>query len=150
LQHAAEPAPTRPRTILVVDDEPALLRLMSFLLQRKGYVMLTATNGEEALDVVREQRPDLVVLDIMMPRLDGYEVAAAIRADPQIADLPIIMLSAKAQEEDIERGRAAGVDIYITKPFEPEALAATVAAFLSGDAARRPNPRTEEADIHGK
>jgi two-component system, OmpR family, alkaline phosphatase synthesis response regulator PhoP len=139
-QDAAAPLPPRPRTILVVDDEPALLRLMAFLLQRKGYGMLTATNGEEALHVIREQRPDLVLLDIMMPRLDGYEVAEAIRADPATAEIPIVMLSAKAQDEDIERGLAAGVDSYITKPFDPEKLAEIVAAFLSGDSASPPEP----------
>jgi two-component system alkaline phosphatase synthesis response regulator PhoP len=139
-QDTAAPLPPRSRTILVVDDEPALLRLMAFLLQRKGYGMLTATNGEEALHVIREQRPDLVLLDIMMPRLDGYEVAEAIRADPATAEIPIVMLSAKAQDEDIERGLAAGVDSYITKPFDPEKLAETVAAFLSGDPASPPEP----------
>jgi CheY-like chemotaxis protein len=132
---AAEPALPEPQTILVVDDEPALLRLMAFLLQRKGYGMLTATNGEEALRVLREHRPDLILLDIMMPRLDGYEVAKAIRSDPVTADIPIVMLSAKAQNEDIERGRSVGVDTYITKPFDPEKLAETVAALLAGDAA---------------
>jgi two-component system alkaline phosphatase synthesis response regulator PhoP/two-component system response regulator VicR len=117
----------------VVDDEPAMLRLMEFIMQRKGYGMLTATNGEEALQVIRQQRPDLVLLDIMMPRLDGYEVAEAIRKDPATAEIPIVMLSAKAQNEDIERGLAVGVDTYVTKPFDPEKLAETVAALLSGE-----------------
>ena len=116
--------------ILVVDDEPALLRLMAFVLQKQGYQMLTATNGDEALDSVRANRPDLIVLDIMMPRRDGYQVAEAIRADPELASIPIVMLSAKAQDEDIERGMEAGVDTFITKPFDPHQLADTVAAFL--------------------
>lgn len=119
-------------TILVVDDEPALLRLMEFLLARQGYTMLTATNGEEALERIRSHRPDLVVLDIMMPKMDGYSVAEAMRADadPQVARTPIIMLSAKAQDEDIERGLQAGVNEYITKPFSPEAFAELVVAHL--------------------
>ena len=118
-------------TILVVDDEPSLLRLMAFVLQRRGYAMITATNGEEALTKLRQNRPDLVVLDIMMPRKDGYQVASEVRADPELTQTPIIMLSAKAQDEDIERGLALGVNAYITKPFEPERLAEAVAAALA-------------------
>ena len=121
-------------TILVADDEPTLLRLMSFVLQRRGYAMITATNGEEALEKIRLNRPALVVLDIMMPRKDGYQVAAEIRADPELAKTPIIMLSAKAQDDDIERGLNIGVNAYITKPFEPDRLAEAVAAALSGGA----------------
>lgn len=119
-------------TILVADDEPALLRLMSFVLQRRGYAMITAANGEEALQKIREHRPDLVVLDVMMPRKDGFQVAREVRDDPELAGTPIIMLSAKAQDEDIERGLAIGVNDYITKPFEPDKLAEAVAAALAG------------------
>lgn len=116
--------------ILVVDDEPALLRLMQFVLDRQGYTIRTAMNGDEALTVAKEFLPDLIVLDIMMPRRDGYAVTQEIRADPDLARTPIIMLSAKAQEADIERGMAVGVDTYVTKPFDPEALAETVASYL--------------------
>lgn len=118
--------------ILVADDEPALLRLMDFVLAKQGHILLTATNGEEALDIAREHRPDLIVLDIMMPRLDGYRVAEALRtdADEALARIPIIMLTAKAQEEDIQRGLAVGVDRYVTKPFSPEHLVEIVAAYL--------------------
>jgi DNA-binding response OmpR family regulator len=126
--------------ILVVDDEPALLRLMEYVLSRAGYTMLTATNGEEALHETRRERPDLIVLDIMMPRMDGYQVAEAIRSDPDpdLRRTPIIMLSAKAQEEDIERGIEAGVDHYVTKPFTPDALTALVATHLNGSRPRAP------------
>ena len=123
-----------PHKILVVDDEPALLRLMEFVLERQGYVMITATNGEEALEAARSNRPDLIVLDIMMPKLDGYQVAEALRADTELSRIPIIMLSAKAQDEDIERGVQAGVDQFITKPFSPEALAEVVSGYLGGPA----------------
>lgn len=119
-------------TILVVDDEPALQRLMAFVLQRQGYSLLTASNGDEALEIVRSHHPDLVILDIMMPRRDGYEVAEIMRADPDLAETPIVMLSARAQEEDVERGITAGVNSYVTKPFEPEKLTEIVAALLSG------------------
>ena len=117
--------------ILVVDDEPTIVRLMEFILARQGHEMLVAVNGEEALEKIRAHSPDLVLLDIMMPRIDGYEVARAVRADPATALLPIIMLSAKAQEEDIRKGLEIGVDEYITKPFSPEHLVHVVAGYLS-------------------
>ena len=117
--------------ILVVDDEPTIVRLMEFILARQGHEMLVAVNGEEALEKIRAHAPDLVLLDIMMPRIDGYEVARLVRADPATAALPIIMLSAKAQEEDIRKGVEIGVDEYITKPFSPEHLVHVVADYLS-------------------
>jgi two-component system alkaline phosphatase synthesis response regulator PhoP len=116
--------------ILVVDDEPTIVRLMEFILARQGHEMLVAVNGEEALEKIRDHAPDLVLLDIMMPRIDGYEVARQVRADPATAKLPIIMLSAKAQEEDIRKGVDIGVDEYITKPFSPEHLVHIVAGYL--------------------
>lgn len=117
--------------ILVVDDEPPIVRLMEFILARQGHQMLVAVNGEEALEKVRTQNPDLVLLDIMMPRIDGYEVARTLRADPATQDLPIIMLSAKAQEEDIQKGIDVGVNEYITKPFSPEQLVHVVTDYLN-------------------
>lgn len=116
--------------ILVVDDEPTIVRLMEFILARQGHQMLVATNGEDALEKVRTEKPDLVLLDIMMPRIDGYEVARTLRADADTATLPIIMLSAKAQEEDIRKGVDVGVDKYITKPFSPEHLVHVVTDML--------------------
>jgi CheY-like chemotaxis protein len=116
--------------ILVVDDEPTIVRLMEFILARQGHEMIVAVNGEEALEKIRSQQPDLVLLDIMMPRIDGYEVAQRLRADPATATLPIIMLSAKAQEEDIRRGVEVGVDEYVTKPFSPDHLVQVVSEYL--------------------
>ncbi len=116
--------------ILVVDDEPTIVRLMEFILARQGHAMIVATNGEDALEKIRTQKPDLVLLDIMMPRIDGYAVAQTVRADPSTASLPIIMLSAKAQEEDIRKGLEVGVDEYITKPFAPDHLVQVVAEYL--------------------
>ena len=130
-----------PHTILVADDEPTLLRLLEFVLVRQGHRLLTAANGEEALALVHRERPDLVVLDIMMPRMDGYSVAEAIRADPVSAGTPIIMLSARTQDEDIARGVAVGVDTYLTKPFAPELFIKVVAAHLDG----APMPETVRA-----
>lgn len=116
--------------ILVVDDEPTIVRLMEFILARQGHTVLVAINGEEALEKIKSQHPDLVLLDIMMPRIDGYEVAQRLRADGETAELPIIMLSAKAQEEDIRKGVDVGVDEYITKPFTPDHLVQVVAKHL--------------------
>jgi len=116
--------------ILVVDDEPTIVRLMEFILARQGHEMIVAVNGEEALQKTRAHKPDLVLLDIMMPRIDGYEVAQQLRADPETASVPIIMLSAKAQEEDIRRGAEVGVDAYVTKPFSPEHLVHVVTEHL--------------------
>ena len=122
--------------ILVVDDEPTIVRLMEFILARQGHEMIVAVNGEEALQKIKTHQPDLVLLDIMMPRIDGYEVAQTLRADPQTAALPIIMLSAKAQDEDIRRGVEVGVDEYVTKPFTPDHLVQVVAEYLSRIAAK--------------
>ncbi len=123
-------------TILVVDDDPSLLRLMAFLLKRQGYQLVTAVNGEEALLMITQHRPNLVVLDIMMPKMDGYEVTERLRSDPDtaLAATPILMLSAKAQDEDIIRGMQAGSEAYITKPFDPELLTNAVTAMLRGEA----------------
>ena len=117
--------------ILVVDDEPTIVRLMEFILARQGHEMIVAVNGEEALQKIAAHQPDLVLLDIMMPRIDGYEVAQRVRADPKTASLPIIMLSAKAQDEDIRRGVEVGVDEYVTKPFTPDHLVQVVSEYLS-------------------
>ncbi len=117
--------------ILVVDDEPTIVRLMEFILARQGHQMIVAVNGEEALEKIKGEQPDLVLLDIMMPRIDGYEVAHRLRADPQTAALPIIMLSAKAQDEDVRKGVEVGVNEYITKPFAPDHLVQVVAKHLS-------------------
>jgi len=119
-----------PYKILVVDDEPPIVRLMEFILSREGHEMLVAVNGEEALARVRENRPDLVLLDIMMPRVDCYEVARRLRANPEHTSIPIVMLSAKAQEEDIRKGLEVGVNEYITKPFSTPNLIEAVNRYL--------------------
>jgi CheY-like chemotaxis protein len=119
------------KLLLIVDDEPPLLRLLEFLFSRQGYQVRTAANGLEALEILQRERPSLIVLDVMMPRMDGYQVATAVRSNPELADIPIVMLTAKAQEEDQERGMAVGVDTYVTKPFEPERLTEIVAEYLT-------------------
>lgn len=116
--------------ILVADDEPPILRLMEFILAREGHQMLVAVNGEEALAQVAEHKPDLILLDIMMPRVDGYEVVRRLRADPDLSSIPIIMLSAKAQDADVQKGVDVGVNEYVTKPFSPPHLVEVVNKYL--------------------
>jgi two-component system alkaline phosphatase synthesis response regulator PhoP len=116
--------------ILVIDDEPYILRSLSYLLTREGYPVETATNGEEGLARVRSLRPPLVFLDIMMPRMDGYEVCEQIKQDPALAGTYVIMLSAKGQQIDRERGLLGGADEYMTKPFSPREIAKRVRDLL--------------------
>jgi CheY-like chemotaxis protein len=115
--------PTKPKAkVLVVDDEPNILMSLEFLMRKSGYEVFIARDGTEALQLVHEQRPHVVVLDIMMPEVDGYEVCQAIRANPALAHMRVIFLSAKSKEADIERGYAAGADLYLTKPFSTKEL----------------------------
>ena len=111
-----------PQTILVVDDDPQICRLVELNLTRAGYAVTTASDGEEALAKIAEARPDLVVLDVMMPRMDGFEALRRIKSDPGLADLRVLMLTAKAQDADIFRGWQMGADCYLTKPFNPMEL----------------------------
>jgi DNA-binding response OmpR family regulator len=116
--------------ILLVDDEPYIIRSLSFVLEREGYWVETARNGEEALQKIRSLRPCLVFLDVMMPVKNGYQVCAEVREDPEIADTHIIMLSAKGQQVDRERGLLGGTDEYITKPFSPREIIALVRTIV--------------------
>jgi len=106
-------------TILVVDDEPFICRSLTFVLRKDNYRVLEARNGEEALAMIREQRPDLVFLDVMMPKINGFQVTEQVRADPTLAGVKIILLTAKGQESDREVGKQAGANDYMTKPFSP-------------------------------
>ena len=110
------------RKILVVDDERHIVRLIQVNLERQGYNVVTAHDGKEALEKVASEKPDLVVLDVMMPYMDGFEVLRNLRRDPATAELPVIMLTAKAQDQDVLRGWQEGVDMYLTKPFNPQEL----------------------------
>jgi two-component system KDP operon response regulator KdpE len=114
-------------TILVVDDEPAILDLITAILERQGYVVLDARDGEEALTILRERIPDLVILDVMMPGMDGFEVLKEIRA---ISNVPVIMLTVQAGEADRVRGLDLGADDYIAKPFGHRELVSRVKALL--------------------
>ena len=117
--------------VLVVDDEVNIVRLIQINLQRHGYEVETANNGAEALAKIRDSRPDLLVSDVMMPEMDGFELLANVRRDPSLADLPVIMLTAKAQDADVMSGYKHGADMYLTKPFNPAELITFTKRILS-------------------
>jgi two-component system alkaline phosphatase synthesis response regulator PhoP len=113
---------TSNKRILVVDDERHIVRLIQVNLEREGYQVLTAFDGKDGLQKAKGEKPDLVVLDVMMPYMDGFEVLKSMKADPVTAEIPVIMLTAKAQDADVFRGWSSGVDCYLTKPFNPMEL----------------------------
>jgi DNA-binding response OmpR family regulator len=117
-------------TVLVAEDEPHLLRLVQFRLERDGYDVVTAADGERALEVALAVRPAVCLLDVVMPRRDGWEVLRELRSDERGRDLRVIMLSARATPADIETGIRLGADDYLTKPFSADDLRARVAAQL--------------------
>ncbi|HET9770967.1 MAG TPA: response regulator [Acidimicrobiia bacterium] len=125
-----------PATVLVVDDDPVILKLLEVNFEMEGVSVVRAADGAEGLERAREVLPDIVVLDVMMPRMTGYEVAKALREDDLTAHIPIIFVTARAQSSDVERGMELGVDDYVTKPFDPLDLIARVNTLL----ARRAGP----------
>lgn len=114
--------PQKPLRVLVCDDERHIVRLLQVTLERQGFQVLTAFDGREALRAVEQQNPDLVVLDVMMPYLDGYEVLKCLRRDPATEKLPVIMLTARSQDRDVFDAYHCGADLYLTKPFDPMEL----------------------------
>lgn len=117
--------------VLVVDDDPQVLRLLRVNFELEGYDVMTATNGEEALDLVGRDSPDAVICDVMMPGIDGLEVVRRLRADPATVALPLVVVSAKAQRSDVAAGLQLGADAYVTKPFDPAELLKVVAGLLA-------------------
>ncbi len=111
-----------PKRVLICDDDPVILRLLEVNLELEGYDILTANHGEEAFEIASRELPDLVILDIMMPRLDGYQTCQKLKAQPSTEPIPVVFLSAKAQQSDIEKGKSFGVSEYLTKPFDPNDL----------------------------
>jgi CheY-like chemotaxis protein len=120
-----------PVRVLVVDDSQAIRELIAVNLELEGYDVRRAADGLEALDVAAQWRPDVVTLDVVMPRLDGMTTLERLRADPATAGVAVVMVTGRAQTADRERGEAAGVDAYVTKPFEPADLIATVARLAA-------------------
>ena len=128
------------KRILVVDDEIYIVHILEFSLSMEGFDVITASDGEEALRKIESERPDLMVLDIMMPGMDGYEVCRRVRETKMTSDLPIILLSAKGRPVDRETGMEAGADDYIVKPFSPRRLLDRIRdIFERGDMGRAAN-----------
>jgi DNA-binding response OmpR family regulator len=116
--------------VLVAEDDEDILELISLILERSGYEVIRAADGEEALGLARSERPVLVMLDVMMPRLDGYEVTRRLRQDEATAGIPILLVTARVQDGDVQRGFEAGADDYLRKPFSPEELESRLQAIL--------------------
>ena len=118
---------TEPARVLVVDDSEAIRTLIVVNLELEGYDVRSAADGEEALAVIAQWQPHVITLDVVMPRLGGFETLEQLRGDPDTVGIPVVMVTARAQSADRERGDALGVDAYLTKPFEPAELVAVVA-----------------------
>ncbi len=136
-------SPRTTKRILVVDDERDLTDLLAFNLQRAGYDVIPAYNGSDAIDIARRDIPDLIILDLMLPGMDGTEVTRRLKADSKTAGIPIIMLSAKSEETDVVVGLTLGADDYVTKPFSPKILLARMATVL-----RRSDQPQAESGTH--
>jgi DNA-binding response OmpR family regulator len=119
------------KKILVVDDEVDLVKTIQFALELEGYKVLVSYNGEDALNQARKENPDLILLDIMLPKLDGYKVCRLLKFDEQYKHIPILMMTAKTQEKDKLMGKETGANEYITKPFDMEELMEKVKKYLS-------------------
>ena len=131
--------------ILIIDDDLDTLRLVGMMLQKQGYQIIAASNGQQGLDLALAEIPSLILLDVMMPQMDGYEVARHLRANPKTVDIPILMFTAKSQLDDKVTGFDAGADDYLTKPTHPAELQAHVKALLSRASKSKVNPPTSPA-----
>ena len=118
--------------ILIADDEPNIVVPLEYLMKREGYEVLVARDGEQALETLRRERPDLVLLDVMMPIRSGYEVCQTVRADETLAGVRIVLLTAKGRDADLAKGLALGADAYVTKPISTRDLARRVRELLEG------------------
>lgn len=132
--------------ILVVDDEQDLVKLIRYHLEKNGYKVMVAYNGEDALFLARRERPELIVLDLMLPGIDGLEVCRRLKAIPELATLAMVMLTAKGEEDDITVGLRLGADDYVTKPFSPKELVARIEAVLRRTGSSSPTKEYIEID----
>ena len=119
------------KKIVLAEDEPQIAKLVEFKLKKEGYQVTWKKNGEESLKAIKEEKPDLILLDVMMPVMDGYEVLRQVKEDEQLRDIPVIMLTARAQERDVVKGIGSGAEDYITKPFHPAELLVRVKKILA-------------------
>lgn len=122
------------KKVLIVDDEPNIVAALEFLLEKSGYAVKVAANGEDALAQLDRFKPDLVLLDVMMPKVSGYELCQRMRSQPQWRDIKIVMLSAKGREVEVSKGMSLGADLYVTKPFSSTELVAAIDKLLPGTA----------------
>ena len=118
------------KRILLVDDEKDLVETVQFRLESNGYEVISAGDGQEALNKARSENPNLIILDLMLPKMDGYKVCGLLKKDARYAKIPIILFTARAQSEDVKMGEEVGADAYITKPFEPQTLIGKVKELL--------------------
>ncbi len=118
------------KRILLVEDEVSLSELMKIRLEANGYEVISAYDGQEALDLAKKEKPDLIILDLMLPKIDGYKVCRLLKFDSKYEKIPIIMFTARAQESDKKLGEEVGANAYIIKPFEPEVLLNKIKDFL--------------------
>jgi DNA-binding response OmpR family regulator len=119
------------KRVLIVDDEPNIVLSLEFLMQREGYQVATAADGEAALEALAAQAPDLVILDVMLPKMNGFDVCRHIRADPRWKGVRILMLTARGRETEVAKGLGLGADLYVTKPFSTKELVAQVKGLLA-------------------
>jgi DNA-binding response OmpR family regulator len=122
------------RKILVVDDDPYILMSLEFLMKKNGYEVIVARNGNEALELVDKQLPHLVLLDIMMPDVDGYEICRHIKSSKKLKAIKVVFMSAKSREADIQKGYDLGASLYITKPFSTREMMKQINTLMSSDA----------------
>ena len=122
--------------VLIADDEPNILISLEFLMKREGHVVVVARDGDEALAAIHRERPDLVLLDVMMPGKTGFDVCAAVKGDESLAATKIVLLTAKGRETDVAKGLALGADAYMTKPFSTRELVERVRSLLASAATR--------------
>jgi len=118
------------KRILLVDDEVQLVEMMKMRLEANNYEIITAYDGQEALEKARNEKPDLIILDLMLPKLDGYTVCRMLKFDEKYKSIPIVMFTARVQESDKKMGQEVGADAYITKPFDPQALLSKIKEFI--------------------
>jgi two-component system alkaline phosphatase synthesis response regulator PhoP/two-component system response regulator VicR len=136
------------KKILAVDDERHIVRLVQINLQKEGYEVVTAGNGREALEKVESEKPDLIVMDVMMPEMDGFEALEKLKANPETAQIPIIMLTAKAQDADVFSGWQKGADLYLTKPFNPSELLTFVKRIFANQTSTESSYVVDENDTY--
>jgi len=126
-----EKAEKETKRILIVDDEDGIVKLVKMYLEHHDYEVITASDGQEGLERAKTEKPDLIVLDLMLPKIDGYKVCGLLKRDTRYAKTPVILFTAKAQEKDVKLGEEVGADAYITKPFEPEVLLSKIKELIN-------------------